>query len=344
MPADYREYVNLILFGLLAVLAFFILKPFLMAILVGALVAYLCYPIYRWVVDKGANRSLTALLLCVLVFLLIVIPGVFLVKVMVQESYSFFILAKQKTATGLFAQCHNSFCQAIKEFGKNPTVASHVQDSVKFLTNWVINKGSEILFKVPRLLLNLFVMLFTMFYFLKDGPDFMQKASTYLSFHEHKYALIVGRLKEIVRGVVFGYVLVAVLQGFLGAVGFYLFGIESALVWGVVMAFLALIPFVGTGLVWVPISVVMFLNGMFQDSTGLMIKAAGLFLYCAVFVASIDNVLRPKIISKTAKVHPTWILLGALGGVFVFGPLGVVIGPLVLSMAMVVIEAYLEKT
>ena len=314
-----------------------------MALLVGALVAYLCYPVYCWITQRGANKTLAALLLCILIFLLIAIPGVFLVKVLVQESYTLFILAKQRTATGLFTDCQNTFCQAIKEFGKDPTIASHVQGSVKYITNWVINKGSEVLFALPRLLLNLFVMLFTTFYFLKDGPDFMQKVSGYLTFHEHRYALMVTRLKEIVRGVIYGYVSVAVLQGFLGAVGFYLFGIDSALFWGVIMAFLALIPFVGTGLVWIPFSVVIFLDGLFQDSSFLMIKAAGLFLYCAFFVASIDNILRPKIISRTAKVHPTWILLGALGGVFVFGLLGVVIGPLVLSSAMVVIEAYLER-
>ena len=109
------------------------------------------------------------------------------------------------------------------------------------------------------------------------------------------------------------------------------------------MAFLALIPYIGTGVIWVPAALFIFLDGVFQNSTPLILKGVGLFLYCLVFVASSDNILRPKLIGDKAKVHPVIILVGILGGMALFGVIGVLVGPLILSLTSVLVESYLGK-
>jgi len=126
----------------------------------------------------------------------------------------------------------------------------------------------------------------------------------------------------------------------LGALGFFIFGISSPILWGVIMALLALIPVVGTGLVWIPASAILVLDGMFQNSNSLIFKGVALFVYCLIFVGSLDNIIRPKLMSGRAKIHPVFILLGSLGGLFLFGPLGIIFGPLVLSLVVVLVELY----
>ena len=178
-----------------------------------------------------------------------------------------------------------------------------------------------------------------MFYSLKDGGAMVEKLEGYIGSHPG-VSYLKSRLREILRGVVLGYLMVALIQGVLGGLTFFLFGIPSPFFWGVVMAFLALIPYLGTGLVWIPASAIFFLNGIFQNSNVLILKGISLFLVGLVVISGIDNLLRPKLMGRKAKIHPLVILLGLLGGVFFFGPAGVIIGPLVLSLLILAVEFY----
>lgn len=321
------------------ILSVFIIKPLLLSIFLGALLAYLFYPLYRLLVKRLRNSTLTSLLLCILVLLLVVIPAGFFVKVLVQQSYVLYLLVKQKLSVGLFQECGNMFCELARSLSNNEFITSQISEVIKFLTDWIIKAGSNFLISLPRLLLNLFVIFLTMFYFLKDGRNLSKKLKNHFSSNK-KYDLIFERINEILKGVVYGYLLVALIQGALGALGFFLFGIKSPLFWGVAMAFLSLIPVLGTGIIWVPASILLLLEGLFQNSTGLVLKAVGLFTYSLIFVGSIDNFLRPKLIGGKAKVHTAIIMLGMFGGIIFLGPLGVILGPLVLSLTVELANLY----
>ncbi len=324
------------------VLSFLVIKPFLMSILVGALLAYIFYPIYQFLLKGVKNKTASALLLSFFVFLLLVVPAVFAVEMLIKESYIIYLVMKQKLAVGLFESCNHSLCENIKSLLQDESVAAQIKEVIKTITSWVIQKSSDLLIKLPRLILNIFVMFFTMFFFTRDGEALLAKINSFFSaHHQKKYTYILTRLKEILHGVVFGYLLVAALQGALGALGFYFFGVSSPLFWGMVMAILALIPFLGTGVIWVPASLYLIFNGLFQDSNIILLKGIGLFVYSLVFVASIDNIIRPKIIGDRAKVHMFVVMIGIFGGLLIFGPLGVILGPVVLSLAVELIEVYL---
>ncbi len=307
------------------------------------MLAYIFYPLYQKVLQKVRKKELAAILICLFVLLILVVPAVFFVKTLVQESYGLFILVKQKLAVGFFSSCNNSFCEMIDSLGNNVEIQYRVQQITKSLTNWIIGRGSDFLVSIPIIIINLFIMTFTLYYFLKDGDVFVRKLSNYLSMKEKGYSLIVNRLKEIVQGVVFGYLLIALIQGLLGALGFFIFGISSPLFWGLAMAFLALIPYLGTGIIWVPAALILFLEGYFQGSNALMFKGIGLFIYSLIFVATLDNLIRPVFIGGKAKIHPAVIMVGIFGGIFFFGPLGIIIGPLVLSLTTVIIDSFLPE-
>jgi predicted PurR-regulated permease PerM len=344
IPLKYREYVPLALFALLIVFSFFIIKPFLLAIFFGALLAYVFSPVYRFLLRKLKNQTFTALLICIVVLILILVPSFFFTQALVKESYTLFILLKQKLAVGLFVGCENSLCSALGDFGNDPTIQFQLQEGIKSITNWIVQKGSNILVSLPQIALNLFVLLFTMFYFLKDGKSLVQGLSQFLNIEEEKkYLQIMKRLREIFHGVVYGYLVVALMQGALGALGFFIFGVSSPLFWGLVMALLALIPFLGTGFVWVPATLIFLFDGLFTNSPNLLLRGIGLFFYGLIFVSSLDNIVRPKLIGQKAKIHPAIIMLGIFGGLLLFGPLGVIVGPLVLSLAVVFTDIYLKK-
>ena len=336
---SFREYVPLILVLLLVVFSAIIVKPFLLAIFMGALLAYAFSPLYRFIQRGIKNKSLAAFLVCTIFVLIIAVPGFFFVEALVKESYSLFVLVKQKLAIGIFTNCQSYWCD-VKAIGDIPLVASQIQGIARAVTNWIIAKGSGLLLGLPQLFMNLFVVFFTMFYFLKDGEQLAQRVGDILSMKQHRYAFILQRLREIIHGVVYGGFLIALIQGAFGALGFFLFGVPSPLFWGLVMALLALIPYVGTGLVWVPASLILFVDGINQQSNVLIFKGVALFVYSFIFVATSDNILKPRIMGQKAGVHPAVILLGILGGIFLLGPLGVLVGPIVLSLTTVVIEAY----
>ncbi|MBI2669346.1 AI-2E family transporter [Candidatus Woesearchaeota archaeon] len=339
----YRQYIPLIVFSLLLILSFFLIKPFLIALVLAALFAYLFHPLFRWIRSQTRRPTLSSLIVCGIILLILVVPSVFFIEAVVKESFALYVLVKQKLAIGLFRDCVNSFCLSVKGMLHNPSINQQVQQIMKAATEWVVQRGSQLLLSVPRIVLNLIVMFFGIFYFLREGEQHLAQMNSYFGFHQQKYALFLQRIREIVHGIVFGYLLVAFIQGAIGAAGFFLFGVSSPLFWGMMMALLALIPFLGTGLVWLPASALLFLDGMFQNSNGMMAKGIGLFFYGLIFIAGIDNILKPKLIGEKAKIHPAIVMVGIFGGLLMFGPLGVIIGPLLLSVTWVIIETSVTK-
>ncbi len=290
---------------------------------------------------KTGKSTLSSFLVCFLVLLIVVIPAGLLIKILIQESYVIYLLVKQKLAVGLFNNCTTDLCKAISDFSQNEWFSSQLKEITRLTTNSVIGKGSAFLVNLPRLAINLFVVFFTLFYFLKDGENLLKRLHNYLQLQQKNYIHLLERLKEIVHGIVYGFLLIALIQGIFGALGFFIFGIPSPLFWGVIMAFFALIPAIGTGVIWVPASLILILDGVFQDSTSLILKGVGLLIYSFIFVGSVDNLLRPKIIGDKAKVHVAIVMLGIFGGILLIGPLGVIIGPLLLSLTVEVMKVYL---
>ena len=326
----------------LLVISFFIVQPFLKIIFLGALFAYVSYPLYRKF-NRKINSTVSALLICFLILLIIVVPAVFFVKGLIQESYSIFIIFKQKLAIGLISNCKSNICEVLRTYSQNPEINFQVQETAKVVINWIVTKSSDLLVSVPKILLNLFVLFFTLFYFLKEGKELIANINRYLKLQQNNYVRLIKRLKEIIHGLVYGYLIVALIQGITGYLGFLIFGISSPLFWGLFMAFLALIPFVGAGIIWVPASIIMILEGVYNNSTWLIVKGVLLFIYGLVFISSVDNIFKPKLMGNKAKIHSVVVLVGILGGLFTFGLLGVILGPLILSFTVEFIDIYLLK-
>jgi len=197
----------------------------------------------------------------------------------------------------------------------------------------IVGLAPNILGSISEFLLGMFIMFFVMFYGFREGHGFMAYLKDLLPLEAELKDSLFYELKTVTQAVLYGQVLTAVIQGGLGTLGLLVFGVKNWLFWGALMIITALLPVLGTPLIWVPAAVGLILDG---ETT----RGVALLVYGATIVMNIDNFLKPKLVSGRTKVHPVLILIGVLGGLSVFGFIGMLVGPLILAMLVALIKFY----
>jgi len=186
---------------------------------------------------------------------------------------------------------------------------------------------------VLAILANFLFMLFTIFFFLKDGPRFLSKARDFMPFSERHKDRLATQVKDMIVSTVYGGATVALVQGLLGGFAYYVVGMESPVMWGVAMAVMSFVPVVGTFSIWGPGSVFLLLSGSY-------VKGIGLLLFGVFVIGLVDNILRPLIIGSRTKMPTVLILFSVLGGIKLFGMIGFVMGPLIMAAFISVFEIF----
>jgi len=176
-------------------------------------------------------------------------------------------------------------------------------------------------------------MLYAMFFFFRDGRKIVGRIFYYLPLHHEDEMLLLERLASVTRATIKGTLAIGIIQGALAGFGFWAAGIDGSAFWGTLMAILSIVPGVGSALVWVPGVIYLFLIGKTLAATLLLI-------WCTVVVGTIDNVLRPTLVGKDAKMPDLLILIGTLGGLYLFGAIGLIVGPIVCGLFLTVWEIY----
>jgi predicted PurR-regulated permease PerM len=179
----------------------------------------------------------------------------------------------------------------------------------------------------------MFIMLYTMFFFLMDGNKLIDKILYYLPLEDHDERRMLNKFTSVTRATLKGTAVIGLLQGVLAGAAFAVVGIQSAVFWGAIMAVLSFIPGIGSALVWGPAVIIL-------AATGHAAKAVGLGVFCAAVVGSIDNFLRPILVGRDTEMHELMILFGTLGGIIMFGVVGVIIGPIIAALFVTVWEIY----
>jgi len=353
-PREYypRILLGLLVFGLLAA-AFFIIKPFIAALLAAIILAYIFYPVYKFLLRFIKMPRLTAILVTIFAILLISIPFIFVLNTATQEAHFLYVRAKQRLAVENLAglQCppqEQSLLCRMSNWFNTFTSQEEVQKRIKELLanaiTWFAAKTSTFLLGIPIAVVNLVIAVFTMFFLLLDGPVLVKRLYRALPIKLYHQKAIQNQLGDVIFATVYGSVIVALIQGALGALGFWIFGIPSPIIWGLIMAIFAFIPFVGTWLIWLPAALGLLLDGYVGGESAVVWKGIFLIMYGAFIIGGIDNLLKPKLIGDRAKVHPVLIMIGALGGLLVFGPIGFVIGPVTLALVKTAFEIYERET
>ena len=346
----YRKIIFSIIFLALIIVSFMIIKPFLTAILAGIIFSYIFYPLYLRIYKKIANKNVASLITSSLVILMIILTLFFLLNIVSKEAYTTYLLSKQKVVSGQFiSECQpadKSICKSLNYFAdkaNDPRVKYYFDTTVKGITTKITESIANILFSIPIFLLDIFIILFVMFFLLKDGEVFVDKIERIMPLKGEYREHVFKKLNDMAYAVIYGSIIIAIIQGTLAGFGFFIFGLPSPLLWGTVMMFASLIPYIGSSIVWFPASLILIFEGYINLETNLIIKGILLIIYGIFVVGTIDNILKPKIIGSKGGLHPVLVLLGVVGGLKFLGVVGVIVGPIILAMLVTFINIYEEE-
>lgn len=345
---DFIKYFLLFSAVILIYLSFVVVQPFINALLAGIVISYVALPGFNWLNKRLKSPNLSSLIISLFILLLILTPLILVLDNVVPEARYSYIRAKQKILSGELIQVDcfrkaTALCKisdGIKSFVTNPGVKPQLQEILGRITTYAIEKTSELILSLPRLLINILVTFFIIFYLLKEGEDLTEKVKHLLPLKKKHQEHIFNKLKDTTYAVLYGSLIVAIVQGALGAFGFYVFGIHSPITWGIVMTITALIPLVGTAVIWLPAALLLIGEGITLNSNLVVWQGIGLLVYSVAIVSTIDNILKPRIIGEKSGVHPVLIMIGALGGIAIFGMIGFIIGPLILAIFSASIDIY----
>ena len=334
MPLDkqIKKISIFVILILLLILSFLVVKPILLSILAGLILAYTFNPLYKKLLKVFRERNTSALAICLLIVLVIFIPLWFLIPIMMQQAFSAFTLVQSIDIAGFVERI---FPTAAEQFKQDMTGV--IWDFVGDLTSSTISTLIGFLLNLPSVLLNLAVLIFVFFFSLRDQDKLKAFVSEISPFAKEKQELLIKHFKGITSSIIFGYILVGLIQGVLLGVGLLIFGVPNALVLTLFAIFASILPVIGPWLVWIPVAIYLL-------STGQIGVAIGFILYSAILVSSIDNIIRPYIVSRKTGISSAVVLVGMIGGLFVFGILGIILGPLILGYLILFLEAYRNKS
>jgi len=238
---------------------------------------------------------------------------------------------------------NSAVCRAARSFIKflpEDNLDYYLQATIEKITGFVISNASKFITSVPSILLNIFVMVFVIYYSLRDGSQIGTKIKKILPLKEKHKQQVLDRFHDITYGVFYGNITIALVQGILGIIGFAVLGVPSPVLWGLVMMLFALVPYFGSAIIWLPAALNLIFLGYLHGETSLMVRGIILIAYGALVISTIDNILKPKLIGSKAKIHPILVLIGVLGGLSLFGFIGFILGPLMLALLMTFIDIY----
>ncbi|MEK7146216.1 MAG: AI-2E family transporter [Patescibacteria group bacterium] len=337
------------------VAAFFIvwvISPFFTVLVFAILIAIVFQPINRFFITRFNNiRTGGALLTTLIVLIVFLVPlslfGVFIAREAVS---AFTVLNEQLESMELERGDFISFDNLpligdkarvfqdryqVDEFLENINVdlATVIEDLGDKASDFIVNQSTIFLKSLGNIFVGLFVLIITVFFLFRDGDRFRAYLKK-MSPLPHKYEdEIEVKLKETTYGLVVGTFGTGIIQGVVGGIGFAIAGLEHAVFYATLMAFASLVPFVGSSIVWGTTALGMIIQG---DTTwGIFLMVWGL-----VVISNIDNITRPFLIGTSTKMHPLAVFFVVVGGLFVFGPKGIVFGPLILSFALSIFHIY----
>src|SRR5216117_3249342 len=317
-----RAALLVLLLGLALVIA---LTPYATG-LIGIPVLYAVFaPVHEWL-SLRARPKVAASLVVVLALFLIVVPGVSFAGLIVNQAQHITGSVVRNPILGRIAQL---------ELG-GVDIGPRIADLGAKIVGWLGSSAFGLVGTATRVVLNLTISLFGLFYLLLRPQETWDAVRPYIPFSAKNTEKLRQRFRDVTSATIIGTGLTAAVQGLLVGLGFWLTGLPNAVFWGVVTMVFAILPVVGSGLVWAPGALALILSG--RSGPGLL-----LLLWGAVVVGNVDYVIRPRIFKRWANIHPLVTLLGALAGVPYFGILGLLLGPLGLSYFFELIKMYREE-
>lgn len=336
------KYLNVGFFFLLllavSVVVFFIFQPFLTAIVAAAILSALFKRPYNYFekITRGM-RATSALLTCILAIVIIVTPVLFVLSLAINEANDLYHNLGQESS---LKDSVSSFVMTLENVPfLNMFIDTQAFDQERVLSDLrQFSQNALGLLQaayqgITHFVFWIFVMFFTLFYFLIDGKGALRYLMQLSPLKNEHDKLLMKKFVSISRATLKGTLVIALIQGFLGGLTFWIAGVPSPAIWGLIMVLLSVIPLIGPAVIWIPAGIILlFLGDIWQ---GIFILSVG-----TAIISSIDNILRPKLVGKDTQMHPLMIFFATLGGISLFGLPGFIIGPIIISLFLALSEIY----
>ncbi len=321
-------------FGLLAVVAYIVwqlISPFMSALALAAIIVTISFPLYERLVQRmpHQNQTLGALLTTLIATVVILFPLIFIASSLVREAVSVYAIldADQVGLSGSLESVEVVIQEYLPAFELNAT--EYMQQTAQ----WLAGSFGAIFTGTASTIFLFFIALIGAFYFFRDGKVFTKRLVKISPLPDDEDELILQKLAQAVRSVTTGVVMIAIIQGTLTAIGLSIAGFERAILWGAIAAFGALIPSIGTSIIFIPAFIYLIVTGEY-------FWAGFIAIWGTTAVGLIDNLLGPYLIGRGSSLHPFLVLLAVLGGISVFGPIGFIVGPVIVSLFLVLLDLY----
>ncbi len=348
-----REHIFLIFILFLTFLSIYllyqILSPFLSSIIWAILLAMIFYPLFQKLQRLLKKKEfLSALIMTLLVLIVIVLPFSLLMASLASEVVDGYHRMEEMIKTGQL----QAYLERMKEIPILTWILARLGQYIDLsqmdplplllknlqkISTFIFNQTATLLRGFSTFIAGFFFTLLSLYYLFKDGSRFFKGLKEIVPLPSKERNLLIQRFKDMIYATIYGGILIAIIQGLLGGLSFWVLGLPSPIMWGTAMALLSFIPIGGTALIWAPAGILLLIGGAVLK--GLLLLGLGVFV-----ISMVDNFLRPFFISARTNIHPLLLFFAVLGGIQTFGLIGVVAGPLVATLFLTLIEIYIQGT
>jgi predicted PurR-regulated permease PerM len=311
------------------------LQPFIEVLLWAVVLVVVFYPVHKRIEARMNGSAWSAVVSTLIVIVTILVPLTLITYAIVRELTGFAdglqgniqsLLDPNSPTTGKYLRWIGQYVNLDQWLSREAIV-----ERLGGYSRAIAARAQSIIFGLVGVVIEIFFVIFTMYYLFRDGDRLRAALRFSLPLEGSKANEIIERTREVISASVYGVLVIASIQGALGGLIFFLLGLPSALLWAVVMMFFSMIPMAGAFIVWVPAAIYLLITGEY-------VKAVALIAFGTLVIGSVDNFLRPKLVGERTRLHELLIFFSVLGGLQVFGVLGLVLGPAVVAVTMALLD------
>ncbi len=320
-----------------------LLWPFLSILVLAAVVTGIFRPIYSFFTRNNTVRpSLASLLTCLIIFFILFIPIVFFVGILSREAYDLYLAARDaiisQQLTNLvkgsrLLELANNILANFNVEITGEELNQYVSEIARFVGLFLYNQARAIASKMLAFVINFFLMLLVIYYLLIDGPRLISFIMDLSPLPNNQDEILLNKFKGMAGAILIGNGLGGLIQGVIGGVVFSIFGLASPFLWGVIMGLLAFLPIIGIGIVFIPAAIFLFLKGRIAASIFFVI-------FYVILSGGVEYLFKPKLVGQRVKMHTLLVFLAIIGGLKLFGILGIIYGPLVITAFLTLSDIY----
>ncbi len=329
------------LFIVSVVMLGWLIWPFISIIILACVVTGLFNPFYN-LVKKKYGPSLSSLITCIFIFFVLFVPILLFVGILSREAYALYLMGKSAVISDQINQLleqsqilarANSYLSNFHIQLTGEEFRNAVSEIGKFVGLFLYKQASAVASNILYFLINFFFMLLIIYFLLLDGHKLKAFITDLSPLPHEQDDKLIQKFKDIARSILVVNGVCGLLQGTLGGIVFMLFGLNSPFLWGVIMGLLAFLPIVGIGVVFIPAAIILFIKGRI---------AAGIFfvIFYVLLSSLVEYVLKPKLVGNQVHMHTLLVFLSIIGGLKLFGILGIIYGPLVVTAFLTLNEIY----